>query len=135
MSKSKTVAKKANVKQASAKEVNAVLSKSVSAPVKPATHPDDLEIFGKVIRAELWAPAGEVLARVYHASAGDITCQVFRSQSETGWRFLYNTLSGENRSFEYETKEVARDRLQEAVRLHLAKCVRQAGGRVTYGAA
>ncbi len=106
--------------------------KAAPSPEQPKVHADDLVLFGKVTRPSV--VDGDTF---YHAAIDEIPCKVFSSDGERGWRYRPHLPSKEESvtvSFEFQTKELARDALEAEIQARLARAVRQACGRVQWTA-
>lgn len=133
MKQNKKSAKKVATKQQpAARAMVKPIVKAVPAPEQPKVHADDLVLFGKVTRPSV--VDGDTF---YHASLDEIPCKVFSSDFERGWRYyphIPEKGSPVVLSFEFPTKEQARDALEAEIQARLARAARQAGGRVQWTA-
>ncbi len=131
MKSNKKTTKKTAVKALPVK-VQPKLAAAPKAPEPIRIHEDDLMLFGKVTR-----PLQSDGDTVYPGGPDEIPGQVIRAEGERGWRYyphIETKGGGVINSFEFASKELARDALEAEIQLRLSRAVRQAGGRVTWAA-
>lgn len=103
---------------------------------QPSVHKDDLVLFGKVTRPEITSDG----TTIYIGPIDEFRCSVSQDSEERGWRYRPHVPSKDSYSqvtcsFEFQTKEQARDSLEAEIQARLARAVRQACGRIQWTAA